>query len=288
MLIVLSQHIVYESDYEDIPFSIYHFPKRYRNQIHPGDCFIYYQGDRHKKDNRYYFGCGVIGDVFPDAAGDFYYAKILAGKPFKKNIPIYSPGGGFWESIDYKEVRNKPNPSWQNSIRKISQAAFREILHSADMEETSLSFSSQLEISSSSIEILKQLNTKYQGLAPKERVRNISAHLDRGSSVTKALKNILGAECQICSWKGFAKPDDQNYIEAHHLSQVSERSSDSLCTENIILVCPNCHSEIHYGSDVKVMNDKDYIIVKLSNQEARIHRNHISYLEKLSNSKKQL
>ena len=89
MLIVLSQHIVYESDYEDIPFSIYHFPKRYRNQIHPGDCFIYYQGDRHKKDNRYYFGCGVIGDVFPDAVGEFYYAKILDGKPFKKNIPIY-------------------------------------------------------------------------------------------------------------------------------------------------------------------------------------------------------
>ncbi len=48
MLIVLSQHIDSESDYEDIPFSLYHFPKRYRNQIHPRNCFIYYQGETKK------------------------------------------------------------------------------------------------------------------------------------------------------------------------------------------------------------------------------------------------
>jgi len=60
MKIILSQRIDIESEYQDVPFSSYHFPKRYRNQIHPGDQFIYYQGDRYKKEHRYYFGCGVI------------------------------------------------------------------------------------------------------------------------------------------------------------------------------------------------------------------------------------
>jgi hypothetical protein len=45
MNIILAQRIDYESGYEDIPFQLYHFPKRYRNQIRCGDMFIYYQGD---------------------------------------------------------------------------------------------------------------------------------------------------------------------------------------------------------------------------------------------------
>jgi hypothetical protein len=60
--IVLSQRIDTKSSYDDIPFVQYHYPSRYSNQIHTGDLFIYYQGDRFKKENRYYFGTGVIGN----------------------------------------------------------------------------------------------------------------------------------------------------------------------------------------------------------------------------------
>jgi 5-methylcytosine-specific restriction endonuclease McrA len=280
MLIILSQRIDFDSDYEDVPFSIYHFPKRYRNQIHPGDCFIYYQGDRHKKGNRYYFGCGVIGDVFSDSSGDFYYAKILEGKAFRENVPIYNPDGGFWESIGYEQVRKNSNPPWQNSIRRVSEEAFNAILDAAGIEKTIFDLSSNLEIISDSIDVLRTLNDRYRGLRPKDRAQKVSTLLDRGASITKALKNILGTKCQICNWKGFEKVNGQNYIEAHHLNQISARCSDSLCTENIILLCPNCHSEIHYGNNVKVFEDKDFIIVRLSATEAKIHKNYLSYLEK--------
>jgi len=63
MLLILSQRIDIEPLYDDIPFIRYHFPERYRGQICKGDYFIYYQGNRHRKEHRYYYGCGIIGDI---------------------------------------------------------------------------------------------------------------------------------------------------------------------------------------------------------------------------------
>ncbi len=56
MLIILSQKVDTESLYSDELFNTYHYPARYKNQIHKGDVFIYYQGNRFNKEQRYYFG----------------------------------------------------------------------------------------------------------------------------------------------------------------------------------------------------------------------------------------
>ena len=63
MLVVLSQRIDFESEYEDELFRKYHYPSRYRNQLHEGDRFVYYQGNRHDRKQRYYFGTGVISQI---------------------------------------------------------------------------------------------------------------------------------------------------------------------------------------------------------------------------------
>ena len=47
MNIILSQKRDIKSKYMDELFYLYHFPSKYKNQIHTGDTFIYYQGDRH-------------------------------------------------------------------------------------------------------------------------------------------------------------------------------------------------------------------------------------------------
>lgn len=39
MNIILSQHIDTDSNYDDVPFQLYHYPKRYNKQIKPGDIF---------------------------------------------------------------------------------------------------------------------------------------------------------------------------------------------------------------------------------------------------------
>lgn len=61
MLIILSQKIDTPSAYSDETFATYHYPAGYKNQIHEGDTFVYYQGSRYVKEQRYYFGVGTVG-----------------------------------------------------------------------------------------------------------------------------------------------------------------------------------------------------------------------------------
>lgn len=72
MLIILSQKIDSASEYSDELFKTYHYPARYKNQIHEGDIFVYYQGNRYVKEQRYYFGVGRIGKISTFDGENFY------------------------------------------------------------------------------------------------------------------------------------------------------------------------------------------------------------------------
>ncbi len=102
-------------------------------------------------------------------------------------------------------MRIKPTPAWQNSIRKLSDGAYYEILRLANIESFIGDEASQIESYVNPLSTLQNLNSKFRGLPPKERNKRLQVYLDRGSSVTKALKTILGPKCQICGWKGFEK-----------------------------------------------------------------------------------
>jgi len=274
MNIILSQRIDTDSDYEDIPFQLYHYPKRYYRQIKPGDVFIYYQGDRWKRENRYYFGSGVIGEIESQDNGQTYFAKIIEGQQFPNKVPIYMPDGkSFYESIGYEKIRNKPNPSWQNSIRKISLQAFNSILRAASIRIDIFSGSSSVEVQLDDISTLRQLNQRYKDLPPLQKHKKIEAHLDRGEAVTKALKKILKPVCQVCGKECFEKHNGDKYIEAHHIKEISKTSPGALCTDNIILVCPNCHREIHYGKHFSVSDEGDFIALATSAGKAKISKN---------------
>ncbi len=133
MIIILSQKIDTQSIYDgDEAFSVYHYPKRYRNQIKPGDTFIYYQGNRYDKSQRYYFGMGKVGSI-SSIDGENYYAQLVDTKVFKRKVPIYLPNGGYVEQLGYDTIRKSVNPSWQSSIRPISEEAYNYILKFAGM-----------------------------------------------------------------------------------------------------------------------------------------------------------
>lgn len=133
MLVILSQKLDTASTYSDDLFISYHYPARYRNQLHEGDVFIYYQGNRHDKDHRYYFGVGTVGEILT-TDGENYYAKLLHCQQFEKIVPIYLPDGGYIEQLGYETVRNRINPPWQSSIRPISQKAYDYILNAAGIQ----------------------------------------------------------------------------------------------------------------------------------------------------------
>jgi len=134
VMIILSQKIDTESSYDDDLFKVYHFPARYKNQVRKGDRFIYYQGNRYKKDQRYYFGMGTIGGIH--SVDDInYYAELVNCSKFQKIVPIYLPDGGYIEQLGYATVRKSINPPWQSSIRPISEEAYDYIVHQAGLRQ---------------------------------------------------------------------------------------------------------------------------------------------------------
>lgn len=134
MLIILSQKVDTASSYSDELFNSYHYPARYRNQIHEGDIFVYYQGNRYDKSHRYYFGVGTVGEIL-STDGENYYAKLQYCQQFEKKVPIYLPDGGYIEQLGYETVRNSVNPPWQSSVRPLSQKAFDYILNAAGIQQ---------------------------------------------------------------------------------------------------------------------------------------------------------
>lgn len=134
MYVILSQKVDSNSTYEDELFKVYHYPARYKNQLHKGDIFIYYQGNRQNKEHRYYFGVGTIGKIYT-TDGENYYADLINCRKFEKKVSIYLPDGGYIEQLGYETVRNSINPPWQSSIRPLSQNAFDYIINMSGTQQ---------------------------------------------------------------------------------------------------------------------------------------------------------
>lgn len=130
MIVILSQKIDTESSYTDTPFKTYHYPARYQKQLHVGDSFIYYQGNRYDRTQRYYFGTGKISDISVYDS-DSFLASLSDCQRFKTLVPIYHPNGGYIESLGYGTIRRSKNPPWQSSIRPLSVDAFNYIMKAA-------------------------------------------------------------------------------------------------------------------------------------------------------------
>jgi len=178
MYIVLSQKIDTDSTYSDKLFETYHFPARYRNQIHTGDIFIYYQGNRLVKEQRYYFGSGIVGKIYTTDE-ESYFAELTNCKTFENKVPIYLKDGGYIEQKGYESVRNRPNPPWQSSIRPISREAYNFIMSNAGEVE-----------SLKEIEDIEQLKTEL-----KKSIKAFYLGADNAAilSVAKTAKEIISA-----------------------------------------------------------------------------------------------
>lgn len=83
-----------------------------------------------------------------------------------------------------------------------------------------------------------------------------------GSTVKKA----NGYKCQICEAMGlhphaFIKPNGVPYVEAHHVTPVSELQIGSLAASNILSVCANHHRQMHYGNVQVNILEAEFAIV---------------------------
>lgn len=57
--------------------------------------------------------------------------------------------------------------------------------------------------------------------------------------------------CELCKQPApFTSTDGLPYLEAHHVRPLAEGGPDT--PSNTVAVCPNCHKELHFGSQRKV------------------------------------
>ena len=128
--IILSQAKDFKSEYDDVLFEVYHFPACYRRRINKGDIFIYNQGKQSGSGNiRYYYGTGVVGDIYTRDNGVTYFAELKHCKIFYNNVPIKFDNGEYIEQLGFEGQRSRPN--WESSIRKLSESAYKNIINMA-------------------------------------------------------------------------------------------------------------------------------------------------------------
>lgn len=130
--IILSQKKDFKSEYKDELFKLYHFPAAYRSRINTGDIFIYNQpkqGSPGGSNIRYYYGTGVVGEIFTKDNGITYYAELKHCKAFYNNVPLKFDNEDYIEQLGFEGKRVKPN--WQSSIRLLSEEAYKTIINAS-------------------------------------------------------------------------------------------------------------------------------------------------------------
>lgn len=82
----------------------------------------------------------------------------------------------------------------------------------------------------------------------------------RNREVVKQVKIRDEYKCKSCNFYFYNK-----IVEAHHLTPLSEKAEDVVKIEDLITLCPNCHSITHYllKEDAILYSSKEFLIEKL-------------------------
>jgi len=265
MPIILAQKS-YDLLYDDIVGEQYHFPRRYWAYVQPGQVFAYYHPAEKEDTNRYYFGMGRIGAVRADARmSDHRYAEIIDYVPFQAPVPFIVNG-------EYLEHRPDAGPQFFRAVRLVSDGVFQRILDIAQADpETVLEFR-RVQDSEDFDQIIADLNSQYKDLAP-QSYKTVGGRIDRPTSISRALKEELGYACQMCGAEGFEKKSGGKYVEVHHLVELHKLMPGSLVSENILVVCANCHRKLHYA-DVEMRASSPRILrITVNGIDHRVRRN---------------
>jgi hypothetical protein len=127
MPVILTQHYSpADRIYEDVEYSLYHYPRQYFGRIEPYDRFIYYRPlgrSATRADSKTYFGHGVLGQWFSDPnKSDHRFVPLIQADSFPHPVPIYDSTGAFYES------ESATAPQFQSAVRTIGETAYWRIL----------------------------------------------------------------------------------------------------------------------------------------------------------------
>jgi 5-methylcytosine-specific restriction endonuclease McrA len=81
-------------------------------------------------------------------------------------------------------------------------------------------------------------NIKRSGIKYKQPTSQQKDRAKETRAIKKRLISLRGAKCQRCDYS------DANILVVHHIIRRSDGGSNDI--ENLELICPNCHAEVHF------------------------------------------
>ncbi len=240
-----------ESLWHDQTGETYHFPKTYQKLLLPGTQIIYYKGRMLKKsfkDKRmtpapHYFGTAVIGHVYPDpdsSKGDLY-ADIEHFTRFSYPIEI-TQNGAYVEFIP----ESKKSNYWRNGVRAISREVYQRIISLSDQADEN------------------QTNDKNQGegdgyTSTEGRKKSVMTTVyERDPNLRSRAIEIHGLTCMACgvNFRELYGEWGEGFIHVHHTKPVADGVREVSPKEDMIVLCPNCHSMVHRKKNVTLTLDQ--------------------------------
>lgn len=102
-------------------------------------------------------------------------------------------------------------------------------------------------------ELLRQLDRRAIG---KHRNKKAIIHKKqrlRSTGIYELIKNTRKFRCQYCEKPSFTDKNGNNYVVVHHMIEYNDEENGPDRQNNIIVLCPNCHSMFHH-SDPNAVN----------------------------------
>ena len=83
----------------------------------------------------------------------------------------------------------------------------------------------------------------------------------RDPAVVAWVLDLANGICESCKKPApFTKADGTMFLEVHHIKHLADGGSDTV--KNAVAICPNCHSELHYGANKIKKKSEIYKMVK--------------------------
>jgi 5-methylcytosine-specific restriction endonuclease McrA len=122
--------------------------------------------------------------------------------------------------------------------------------------------------------IIRAFNDRFRHTAPHKRI-SVSELVARPGALTDYLKSLHKYTCQLCHQQGFRQKNGRRYAEAHHVMQLHNLIPGSYCSDNIVIICANCHRKLHYADVQYIPGNGDKVKVIINDEELLEFRRNI-------------
>ena len=112
--------------------------------------------------------------------------------------------------------------------------------------------------------------------APPQRTSSVISRYIRESRYGKELKELYEYRCCFCE-KIIERPFDNPYVESCHIQSLNEDGPD--VKENILILCPNHHIEVDYGTIT--INPKNLMLIHID-EKNELHGKKIKLRHKVN------